>query len=165
VIPVSPNGDIGPLHLGRSSAAAIVAFAGAPDVRRPGRLGYECSTRRREFGWQVGGRWCRVVFFMNPRTHRLGDLFTSSARYGLAVGIRVGTPTAIAERRLRRLAYEGCSTTIYAGTKAIPLTAVIAGGVPHPLANGGLHLVGGHVAALVLHSGTESVGTRAFDCW
>lgn len=45
------------------------------------------------------------------------------------------------------------------------VTAVIDGGVPHRLASGGLHLLGGHVAAVVLHSGTESVGTRAFDCW
>jgi len=165
VIPVSPTGDIGPLHLGRSRVPAIVAFAGTPDARRPGRLGYDCSAHDADFRWPVGTRHCRVVFFMNPRTHRLGDVFTSSPRYALEIGVHVGTPTAAAERRLHRLAYQGCSETLYAGTSTMSLTAVIAGGVPHRVASGGLHLVGGHVAALVLHSKTQSVGTAAFDCW
>ena len=158
MIAISLDGHIGPLQLARSRPPAIISFAGTPDVRAPGRLGYDCVPQERGLRWRVRREYCRTVFFVNPRTGRLGDVFTSSPQYVLAP-LHAGSSTEAAEHRLNRRAYGGCSNTIYAAGAKTELTVVIDGAARRPSG----HLVGGHVAAFVLHSKTD--GVDAFDCW
>jgi hypothetical protein len=162
---ITTTGRIGPLQAGRSRRAGIVAFAGRPDAQGGGRgyrsLGYGCAKRYAEPLFQVGdgGPYCRTVFFLNAASGRLGDVYTSSRRYVESSGVRIGMPTAEAERRLHRLAIGGCADTI----RLRSLTVPIAGGTYRQLRSGELHIVGGRVEAFVLHSASDSVGV--FDCW
>ena len=154
-----------------STRADVTAFAGRPDAERPGRyssfapyraLGYGCR-KKRDYGFPLGGgRWCKTVFFVNRRTGRLGNFYTESASYSERHGVRIGMPTAKAERRLHRLVYVGCEANIVLGGRT-GLTVAFTGGKPRRLrGSNGLHLVGGHVYAFALHGGRSDLGI--FDC-
>jgi hypothetical protein len=169
-IVVSAGGRIGSLQAGRSDATAIVAFVGRPDADRRGSdygsspyrgLGYGCSTTAGDdtFPLVTGGLYCRTVFFVNARTGRLGDFFTTSPRYEESHGVRIGMSTAAAERLLHRRVYVGCEADIHLGS----LGVAFAGGRPRRgPASHALHLVGGRVYAFAVHGGRDDVGV--FDC-
>jgi hypothetical protein len=172
---ISVDGRIGTLRIDRSDAAAVIAFAGRPDAQRRGRefssatpylaLGYGCVRRRSNLAFPLakGGPNCRTVYFINARTRKLGDLYTSSARYTEGHGVRIGMRSAEAERLLHRRLYAGCEENIYLGTPAASLTVAFGGGVirKEP-ASSGLHVIGSHVFAFVLHGPRSDVGV--FDC-
>jgi hypothetical protein len=168
------DGRIGTLRVDHSDAAAIIAFAGRPDAERRGRaygsaplyraLGYGCTTHRSDLAFPLvtGGPACRTVYFVNARTGKLGDLYTSSARYTEGHGVRIGMRSVDVERLLHRRLYAGCEENIYLGTSAASLTVAFGGGVIRKdPASSGLHVIGGHVFAFVLH-GRNDVGV--FDC-
>ena len=71
-------------------------------------------------------------------------------------------PTARAERLLHQLLGAGCSTDIYLpSARDRTLTIAFTGGVDRRTSKG-LHVVGGHVFAFVLHSRRRDAGV--FDC-
>jgi hypothetical protein len=165
------TGRIGALHLDQSDRAAVIAFAGRPDAERPGRessfapyhaLGYGCGTTAglRAAPLAAGGPYCRTVFFINGQSGKLETFFTSAARYSESHGVRIGTPTAVAERLLHRRLVEGCETNLYLSSAKASLTIAFTGGVVKP--NTSLHVIGGHVYAFVLHSQRSDAGV--FDC-
>ena len=177
---ISSDGRIGPLRMDGSTHADVIAFAGKPDSQQHAveagsmpyvGLGYGCSAKR---GIDVFplletaragriGPSCRTIFWINKRTGRLGDFFTSSGRYQESHGVRVGMKTAEAERLLHRRAYVGCEENIYLGKRNASLTVAFDGGHPHKLrGSSGLHLIGGHVYAFTLHGLHSDVGI--FDC-
>jgi hypothetical protein len=172
---ISVDGRIGTLRIDHSDAAAVIAFAGRPDAQRRSRefsssppylaLGYACTRRRLDTAFPLakGEPNCRTVYFINARTGKLGDLYTSSGRYTEGHGIRIGMRTADAERLLHRRLYAGCEENIYLGSRAADLTIAFGGGVirKEP-ASSGLHVIGGHVFAFVLHGPRNDVGV--FDC-
>ena len=168
---VTVTGRIGPLHLDRSDRAAVIAFAGRPDAERRGQasggyapyeaLGYGCGTRAASNATPIveGGLYCRTVFFINRRTGRLETFFTSAARYSEGHGVRIGMPTAAAERRLQKRLVEGCEENIYLSSATADLTIAFSGGT---FQRPSLHVTGGHVYAFVLHSHRTDAGV--FDC-
>jgi hypothetical protein len=160
----------------RSSRADVIAVAGRPDAELRGvefdstpytALGYRCSARLKDEEFPVletpqsgrHGPSCNTVFWINRRTGRLGDFYTSSGRYTESHGVRIGMPTARAEHFVHKLVYVGCEENIHLGG----LTIAFAGGSPRKLrSSAGLHLVGGHVFAFALHGGRSDIGI--FDC-
>jgi hypothetical protein len=172
---ISVDGRIGTLRVDHSDSAAVIAFAGRPDAERRGResayqpsylaLGYGCPKGRSDLAFPLarGGPNCRTVYFINLRTGKLGDLYTSSARYTEGHGVRIGMGSADAERLLHRRLYAGCEEDIHLGSLGgVMLTIAFGGGVirKEP-ASSALHVVGGRVFAFVLH-GRNDVGV--FDC-
>jgi hypothetical protein len=169
-IVVSASGRIGTLRIGRSDVRSVIAFAGRPDADRRGRefdsvpyraLGYGCSHTASEttFPLLPRGPYCHTVFFVNVRTGRLGDFFTTSPRYSASHGVRIGMATAAAEHALHKRVYVGCEENLYLGVLTIAFTGGVAQGAS---ASPGLRLVGGHVYALVVHGRRSDVGV--FDC-
>lgn len=168
---VTVTGRIGPLHLDRSDRAAVIAFAGRPDAERRGQapggyapydaLGYGCGTRASPNATPLveGGLYCRTVFFINRRTGRLETFFTSAARYLEGHGVRIGMPTAAAERRLHKRLVEGCEENIYFWSAKADLTIAFSGST---FRRPSLRVTGGHVYAFVLHSHRTDAGV--FDC-
>ena len=162
---VTASGRIGPLQVDVSRRAAIVAAAGRPDAERIGTfngsrryhaLGYGCSRKRSDLTWPLlaHGPYCRTVFFLDPRGGRLGTFFTTSSRFREEHGVRIGMPTAMAERLLRRRVFVGCEENLYLRR----LTIAFTGGHRGPRG----HLIGGHVEAFALHGLRHDIGV--FDC-
>jgi hypothetical protein len=170
------SGQLGPLRVDESVRRQVVAFAGRPDAERRGRntaasssgserydaLGYGCA-------WNAGhgalplvqpqpSPDCRTVFFIETRSGRLGLVYTSDAHYREGHGVRVGMPTAEAERLLGRRLRVGCETTIHLSGPRASLTASFGGGA---LRRNGT-VTGGHVSALVLHGLQHDPGI--FEC-
>ena len=100
------------------------------------------------------GPYCRTVFFLDARGGRLGTFFTTSRRYRERHGVRIGMPTATAERLLERRVFVGCESNIYLGH----LTIAFVGGRRGRRG----YLIGGHVGAFALHGRRHDVGV--FDC-
>jgi len=172
---ISADGRVGTLRVEQSGSAAVIAFAGRPDAERRGAefgssrylaLGYGCAKTRSDVAFPLleQGPYCRTVFFINARTGKLGDLYTSSDRYAESHGVRIGMRSAVAERLLRQRLYQGCETNISLGGGDAALTVAFAGGVSHkaPPGSAGLHVTGAHVFAFVLHGRRSAVGV--FDC-
>jgi hypothetical protein len=167
---VSASGRIGSLRIGLSDARAVIAAAGPPEADRRGSvfdsaryraLGYGCSPAPSDTAFPVlpRGPYCRSVFFVNARTGRLGDFYTTSPRYSESHGVRIAMPTAAAERILHRRVYVGCEENLRIGL----LTVAFAGGVAQRASGSqGLRLIGGHVFAFAVHGGRSDVGV--FDC-
>lgn len=174
-ITITAGGRIGPLDLDRSDKAAVVAFAGEPEVDEvdagtdPGSgweaLGYECGAKDTltplvaPAGAQ--GPYCRTVFYLNSESGLLGTFFTSMPGVRDAHGVFTGMRTAKADRLEGKKAVGGCSEGIFISSPSATLHVVISGG--HALPHAKLPIVkGGRVGALVLHSRANDVG--AFDC-
>jgi len=169
---VYASGRIGKLQIGSSGAGAVIAFAGRPDSDRRGRqgnfgvvpyraLGYDCSRVASKAGWPLRpkGPYCQTVFWINLRTRRLGDFYTTSPRYEESHGVRIGMATATAERVLHQRVYVGCEENLGEGLLAVAFT----GGVGQASRGSpGLHLAGGHVYAFAAHGGRSDIGV--FDC-
>jgi hypothetical protein len=168
------NGRIGQLQIGSSGARAVIASAGRPDAGLRGAeydgtpyraLGYDCSGKPSNESFPLletksgrRGPYCKTVFWVNLRTRRLGDFYTTSSRYEESNGVRIGMATATVERILHRRVYVGCDENLREGL----LTVAFAGGVGRSGESLGLHLVGGHVYAFAVHGGRDDIGI--FDC-
>lgn len=173
---LTATGRIGSLQMDRSTRVDVIAFAGRPDVERRGveydgtpylALGYGCSAKAQHYAFPVletpragrAGPYCNTVFWVNQRTHRLGDFYTSSRRYSERHGVRIGMTTAAAENILRQRVYVGCEENLDIGW----LTVAFDGGVPRRTARShGLRLVGGHVYAFAVNGRRSAIGI--FDC-
>ena len=173
---LTASGRIGPLQIDRSTRADVIAFAGRPDVERRGveydatpyiALGYACSSKPNDDAFPVletpgtgrTGPYCKTVFWVNRRTRRLGDFYTSSVRYSERHGVRIGMPTAAAEHLLHQRVYVGCEENLGIGL----LTVAFDGGVGRRTSGlPGLRLVGGHVYAFAVDGRRSAIGM--FDC-
>ena len=166
---LTASGRIGPLQIDHSTRADVVAFAGRPDVERRGveydstpylALGYACLAKPNDHAFPVletrragrTGPYCKTVFWLNGRTRKLGDFYTSAATYTERHGIRIGMPTRSAERILHRRVYVGCEANLAVGL----LTIAFDGGVNRRTAGSPTRrLVRGHVYGFVI-SGRRS---------
>jgi hypothetical protein len=173
---ITATGRIGSLRLDQSDKAAIVAFAGEPQVDDvatgavPGSgweaLGYGCGQKATlsplvaPAGTQ--GPYCRTVYYLNSTTAMLGTFFTSMPGFRDVRGVGVGMRTAKADHLEGAKALGGCLAGILLKTPKGTYHVIITGGHTHPHGNE-LVVSGGRVGALVLHSRTNDVGV--FDCW
>jgi len=174
-IVVSAAGSIGKLHVDQSDRAAVIAFVGKPDaerhsVERAGSapydaLGYDCGSRlsRQTFplvSYPYRPPYCRTIFWIDVKSGRLENFFTTDSRYSEAHGIRIGMATPIAERLLHRRLFAGCSDNFYIpSAKDRTLTIAFTGGVLQRKTG---RVIGGNVYAFVLHSLRHDA--RVFDC-
>ncbi len=175
-IRITAGGRIGTLQIDKSDRSAIVAFAGEPEVDevdggvypRGGweALGYQCgpedTTSPLVATAGAQGPYCRTVYYLNPKTGRLGTFFTSTLGFRDTNGVFVGMRTAKADRLEGKKATGGCGEGIFRTTPSGTYHVVIAGGHTHRSGNE-LVVRGGRVGALVLHSKANDVGV--FDCW
>lgn len=173
---VTPTGHVGPLRIDRSTRAQIIHYAGTPATEVQGsqvpelpydELGYHCrkhtaadnGAQTGPFHVPVGTMLCRTAYFINTTTGKLVTFFTSTKNFVTNTGVRVGTTTARAERRLGKRLISGCGESFYLGSSPAMLIVADSGG--HGV-QPDQHVVGGHIAALVLHSRRHDVGF--FDC-
>jgi hypothetical protein len=164
---VTPSGRIGPLRVDESTRADVIAFAGKPESERRGRysdyppfdaLGYGCKGRPAVNTEGVPG--CETDFYLDARTDRLAILDTFDPRYVETHGVRVGTPTAVAERRLHMHVHVGCADNIYLPTRTGFLFLWFYG--DKILTRPKQHVVGGRVGELFVHSVRLNPGV--IDC-
>jgi hypothetical protein len=175
-IVVSAAGSIGKLHIDRSDRAAVVDLVGRPDAERHSSesggaglydaLGYDCGAKLKQktfplVSYPYHPPYCRTIFWIDVKSGKLENFFTTDSRYSEAHGIRIGMATAVAERILHKRLTEGCSTNFYLDSpKDRTLTIAFTGGLADLRKS--LHVTGGHVYALVLHSRLRDAGV--FDC-
>jgi hypothetical protein len=173
---VTATGRVGPLNTDRSDRADVIEFAGKPESERRGSyyrtapfdaLGYGCRGKRATD--PLGFPTCQTVFYLDSHSGKLELFFTTDDRYAEGHHIHVGTPTAVAERALHERVFVGCDALLFVKTKSAFLVTqfeggktvrsveVIAGKRRHDL-----HLVGGHVGFLVVHSQRRNPGV--LDC-
>ena len=168
---ITADGRIGPLRIGESDRAEVIAFAGRPESEVRGNydgsppfdaLGYGCNGRRATS--QNGLPRCKTVFYLDRHSSRLALLYTQDPRYTNLYGIHVGTPTAVAEKALHRIVYVGCLAQLRITGKTSFLAMLFVGGkvrvVRHPSYY--LHLVGGQVGSMVVHS--QRLNPGVLDC-
>jgi hypothetical protein len=172
---ITAAGRIGDVRIDHSGRAAIVAYAGEPEVDETvgggspeggwESLGYHCSSTYGQVPFTASagaaGPYCRTVYYLSPKTGRLATFFTSMASFVDGHGVSVGTRTAKAARREGAPALGGCGEGIWLRTPSVFFHLVIGGGRLHQ--HGHRLLVrGGRVTAIVLHSRANDVGN--FDC-
>jgi hypothetical protein len=139
----------------------VISFAGRPQSERRGRygrpyrsydaLGYGCGREPATDG--VGVPRCKTVFYIDPRGGKLELLYTEDSRYVDPHGVHPGTPTPLAQRRLRRHAFNGCFSGFRFDTKTGFLVMWL---------EGGSSAVGNHVGFLVVHS--QRLDPGVLDC-
>lgn len=165
---VTANGRIGPLHVDESDRADVTSFAGRPDSERHGRyadyppfdaLGYGCEGKLATDA--AGVPRCETVFYLDSRSGKLALVYTEDDRFADVHDVHVGTPTAVAERLLHRRTFVGCYDGLRFDAKTGFLVMWFQGG-KDVARRGSLHLVGGHVAFLVVHSQRRNPGV--LDC-
>jgi hypothetical protein len=122
-------------------------------------LGYGCGANAGADAMTLvhGGPRCRTVFVID-RHGRLEVFYTIQARYVDSRGVRVGMPTAIAERLLRKRVRAGCFTGIWLSSPQATMTVSFDGGTIRHNAT----LRGGHVSVFVLHGLHDDTGL--FEC-
>jgi hypothetical protein len=173
---LSAVGRLGALRIDKSTPADIRRFAGAPAFVGRGKtaanfagflplykaLGYACSRRRsRGYGLDPGGAraagvWCRIVYFVNPKTGRLAGFWTDSNEFRTRRGSRPGMRQALADRIEGARAHVGALTGIALSTRTARLFIENKGCKPGPNLNSSPCL-GGIVRALILE-GRHPVG-------
>ena len=173
-IVVSAGGRVGPLRVDQSDRSAVISLMGRPSAERRGRppqsppgptydaLGYGCHKRYTADSYQLQfphPPYCRTIFWIDAASGGLETFYTSERRFIEAHRVLVGMPTAIASRLLHSPVYSGCGEGVYLSSKRAMLTIEFSGGVQR---GPKLHIVGGRVAELVLHSRRRDAGV--FDC-
>jgi hypothetical protein len=153
---------IGSLRIDVSTRAAIVAFAGTPDVTVTGKsswqgvprfhaLAYGCS-RTSAPGLDRLGHWsCRTVYYVNSRTARLVAFFTESPGFRTADGIRPG----MAQNAADRLEHEIPQGPWFAIGEASPAANLVLPSSCHRVVSG---RCSGKVEAFMLESNHHSIG-------
>ena len=174
---VSPAGRVGGLRIDRSTPADVRRFAGPPAFAGRGTtsanfadilpsyeaLGYGCSRQRtRSLGLDPGGArpthtWCRTVYFVNPKTGKLGGFWTYSTAFRTIKGSRPGMRQEEADRREGAHPYIHALTGINRGTRTANLFIENAGCKPGANLNASPCL-GGHVTDLILEDARHPVG-------
>ena len=163
---MTATGRIGPLRVDRSNRAQVIAFAGRPDSERRGRysdyppfdaLGYGCKGKPAASA--QGIPLCTTVFYLDVRSGKLTLLVTSDNRYVAPHGIHTGMPTKTVERLTHRRVFSGCESDLLFHTHTGLLVLGFTGG-KSPRSS--LHLVGGRLTFLVVHSERRNPGV--LDC-
>jgi hypothetical protein len=167
---VTAAGRIGPLQIGRSSRAAVIAFAGRPtsenrshEPASPGvdAIFYGCRPPKGDLDPVPG---CKEIFWIDLRSGKLAVFRTTDPRFVGRQGVRVGTRTAVAERAFHEKAVAGCASSLSVDTKRAFLALVFQGGkwqvVRHPRYV--IHQIGGRVGELIVHS--VKVNPGVIDC-
>ena len=172
VISISSSGRIGSLQLDKSTRKSVVATTGRPAAVRTSRfagsrvsyvaLGYDCHDveGRRTLGLTLRGPYCTTVFLINRRTGKLTDFFSGSQRYRGPGGIRVGTPSAVAERALHQRLRRACGENLGLASRAAQLTIEFAGGRERSDRS----IVGAHLQDFALTSRRHDVGLYPYLC-
>jgi hypothetical protein len=167
---VSAAGQVGPLRVDESDRVDVIAFAGHPDAERRGRyssytpfdaLGYGCHGK--PAADSAGVPLCQTVFYLDKTSGKFELFYTQDARYSNLRGVHVGTTTATAETLMHRLAIGGCLDGLRVGTKTGFLFLAFNGG--HRRVHSQpyyLHVVGGHVGFIVVHS--QRLNPGVLDC-
>jgi hypothetical protein len=165
-IAITAGGRIGSLQLDRSTRTAVVAAMGRPTAVRTSRfvgahvsytaLGYGCHGGERQgtLALTLQGPYCTTVFLINGRTRKLADFFSGSRRYIGPGGIRVGTPSAVAERVLHQRLRRACGENLGLSSRIARMTIEFAGGTERS----DRHVVGAHLQDFVLTSRRHDVG-------
>jgi hypothetical protein len=150
---VTASGQIGPLQIDESTRADVIAFAGRPTSEVRGNLApgatravdalfYGCHVKR-----NVDQNFaCSTIFWIGARTRTLVAFWTRDPHYATVSGVRVGTPTAAAERATHQIAGAGCGTGFRFGTKRAAFAIYVSGSHLGPKAR----VIGGRVSLLVL---------------
>lgn len=155
---VAVTGQVGKLQIGTSNRAAVIAFAGAPDVEVRQRvlgfpsydaLGYDCSNTESANNFPIGnsGPYCVTIFFTDIASHSLEDFVSSSASYHERSGVRIGTSVSDAQRLLRRQVSRGCGVVLKVDGAKAALR---------------INFTGGKADTFVLHSLKRTAGL--FNC-
>src|SRR6266508_734366 len=155
-----------------SSGKSVVARTGRPAAVRTSRfagsrvsyvaLGYDCHDveGRRTLGLTLRGPYCTTVFLINRRTGKLTDFFSGSQRYRGPGGIRVGTPSAVAERALHQRLRRACGENLGLASRAAQLTIEFASGRERSDRS----IVGAHLEDFALTSRRHDVGLYPYLC-
>jgi len=171
-ISISSSGRIGSLQLDQATKASVVAAMGRPAAVRAGRfagarvsyvaLGYDCHAAERHgtLGLTLRGPYCTTVFLINGRTRKLVDFFSGSRRYVGPGGIRVGTPSAVAERVLHQRLRRACGEDLGVSSRAAQMTIEFAGGTERSDRS----IVGAHLQDFALTSRRHDVGLYSHLC-
>ena len=120
---VAVTGQVGKLQIDKSNRAAVLAFAGKPDVEVRQRvlgfpsydaLGYDCSDTESANNFPIGnsGPYCVTIFFIDIASHSLEDFVSSSDSYHERNGVRIGTSVSDAQRLLHRQVTRGCGVVM-----------------------------------------------------
>ena len=120
---VSVTGTIGKVQIDKSDRAAIIAFAGTPDVEVRQRvlgfpsydaLGYDCSDTESADNFPIGnsGPFCVTIFFTDIASHSLEDFVSSSTSYHERHGVGIGTSVSAAQRLLHRQVDRSCGVVM-----------------------------------------------------
>jgi hypothetical protein len=164
---VTPSGRVGPLQVNESTRADVISLAGKPESERHDRyddyrpfdaLGYACNGKPVLTPAGVPG--CKITFYLDSKTDRLAIFDTFDPRYLEAHGVRVGTPTATVERRLHMQVRVGCAAGLSLETRKAFLFFWFYGGKTS--SGPSLHLVGGHVGEVIVHS--KRLNPGVIDC-
>jgi hypothetical protein len=160
---VSATGRIGKLRIGSSTAADVRQEAGAPSFAGEAQgygpyhaLGYSCSGRGgRGQGFDVGGdasarTWCRTIYFVDRRTHRLAGFWTDSAGFRTEKGARPGMREVTADRLEGAHPHAGVLTGIRRRTRRATLFVENSGCQQTDLSG---RCRGGRVRDLILEGG------------
>jgi hypothetical protein len=103
---------------------------------------------------------CRTIFWIDLKSDKLEDFYTSDPAYSVGTKIHIGTATAVAERALHARVWLGCLEVLRAGSRTATLRIDFAGGAVHLPDT---HVIGGRADAFVVHSRVR--GSGVFDCW
>lgn len=149
-----------------STAAAIGRQWGAPAYTRTGNvtgvstgragypnyelMGYSC-------GLEQGQTVCATNFYLSERTHRLESFTTTSPRFVLFGGVRVGMSADVASRREHQPDVDGCGQFIYVSTPHLSVDIWTRGGHAHLGANTD-YVAGGTVASIGIDFRRYGVG-------
>jgi hypothetical protein len=148
----------------------VIAFAGQPEAERRGRyapytpfdaLGYGCQGKPATDS--AGVPMCQTVFYLDTKSGKFELFYAKDPSYSNLRGVHVGTTTAAAETLMHRLAISGCLAGLRVGTKTGFLFLEFTGGHGrvhrHPYY---VHVVGGHVGFMVVHS--KRLNPGVLDC-
>ena len=155
---ISVTGTIGKVQIDKSNRAAVIAFAGAPDVEVKQRvlgfpsydaLGYDCSDTESASNFPIGnsGPYCVTIFFTDIASHSLEDFVSSSTSYHERHGVGIGTSVSDAQRLLHRQVSRSCGVVMKIDGAQAALR---------------INFTNGHADTLVLHSLKRTAGL--FNC-
>jgi hypothetical protein len=161
-IKISRSGQIGALRLNASTSTSVIRHWGTPgyttsgNIAGPGSgypnytlLGYGCSQHG-------GATFCATNFYVSRNTDRLESFSTSSSRFVLFGGVRVGMSADIASQRERQPDVAGCGEFIHVPNPDLDVQIDTHGGDTAA----GIHLHGGRVEAIGIDEKQLGVGVN-----
>jgi hypothetical protein len=168
---VTAAGHVGPLRIDESDRVDVIAFAGQRKLSGEGVM--HLRTRRSTLSGTAATASrppippeslpAKPSSISTLKSGKLELFYTEDEHYSNLRGVHVGTTTAAAEALMHRLVIGGCFDGLRVDTKTGFLVMWLEGGKDqvhrHPYY---LHLVGGHVGFIVVHSRRLNPGV--LDC-